>query len=45
MERNDEHLNDDLIDLGAITEETRGPSGIPFDTQGGLQAVGGISDD
>ncbi|WDF74229.1 benenodin family lasso peptide [Novosphingobium sp. KACC 22771] len=43
MER--EHLMDDLIVLGAITEETKGISNEPqLDSQGNFSG-GGLSDD
>lgn len=43
MER--EHLSDELIVLGAITEETKGISNVPqLDNQGNFGG-GGLSDD
>ncbi|KGB52296.1 hypothetical protein FG91_03573 [Sphingopyxis sp. LC81] len=37
--------NDGLIDLGAVTEETKGPGPQGFDTLGPQQLRGGISDE
>lgn len=34
MNRENEH--DDLIDLGAVSTETKGPFGVPEDSQSGL---------
>jgi len=43
MER-DHELNDELIELGAVSEETKGPPQNGPDTFGG-QGAGGISND
>lgn len=44
MQRNNEHLDDDVIDLGEASTETKGPFGArPDETLG--QIVGGLSDD
>ena len=42
---NREHEHDDLIDLGAATEETKGPSFGTDDRRGGLIPVAGLSDE
>ena len=44
MERNQDLLNDEVIDLGAASAETKGPfGGRPDESLG--QIVGGLSDD
>ena len=45
MQRNDEQRDDELIDLGSVSEETRGASFISQDTEGQRLPLGGISDD
>ena len=46
MERIMNHeQNDDLIDLGAVTEETKGPGLVDNDTIGGKLPFAGLSDD
>lgn len=40
-----QRTDDATIDLGSVVEETKGPNGQPFDTQGNLLQSGGISDD
>lgn len=45
MQRNDEHRDDELIDLGAVTEETKGRLVGINDFEGGLQASLGLADD
>lgn len=46
MQRTDDHRGDSLIDLGAVTEETKGLAGIREDTVEGQQfGPGGISED
>lgn len=45
MERNDEHREEALIELGAVSAETKGPGGIVSDNQGGRQLGAGLSDD
>ena len=45
MQRNEDRRNDDLIDLGAIAEETKGQGQVPFDLDGGLIKEPGLSDD
>ena len=38
-----EHLNEDIIDLGAISLETKGAFGVPEDTQAGLIPPAGLN--
>lgn len=38
-------VSDELIDLGAVIAETKGPSGIVLDSATSLQQPAGISDD
>ena len=38
-------LNDELIDLGAVTEETKGPGLVDNDNIGGKLPFAGLSDD
>ncbi|MDF0491131.1 benenodin family lasso peptide [Sphingobium sp. H39-3-25] len=45
MERNDEQQHGDVIDLGAIVEETKGPSGDRDDFVGGLRQTIGLTDE
>lgn len=45
MQLNEEHGDDNLIDLGAVTDETKGPSGNREDIAGGMRFQLGISDD
>lgn len=45
MQRNDEHRDDDLIDLGAVTQETKGKLVGFDDHDAGLQIQPGLSDD
>jgi hypothetical protein len=45
MQRNDEQRDNELIDLGSVSEETRGASFISQDTEGQRLPLGGISDD
>ena len=45
MERHDEHLEADLIDLGAVTSETRGGIVGIDDHENGLDFAFGLSDD
>ena len=45
MNRNDENRDDELIDLGAVTQETKGKLVGIDDHEGGLQNPFGISDD
>ena len=42
---NREHENEDLIELGAASVETRGPAGGKDDTVGGLIPFTGLSDE
>jgi hypothetical protein len=42
---NREHDNDDLIELGAASSETKGPSVGMDDSQGGLRPGAGLSDE
>ena len=42
-QRNEQH--DELIDLGAVAVETKGPSGIVLDSATSLQQPFGISED
>jgi hypothetical protein len=44
MERQDQ-LESELIDLGAVIEETRGPGPVGFDSLGPQQIATGLSDD
>lgn len=45
MQRNDENIEGELIDLGAVSEETKGV-GLPFNDQlDGKQANIGLTDD
>lgn len=37
--------NDELIDLGAVTEETKGPGQIALDGIGGQLVGAGLTDD
>lgn len=43
MDRNHEQLDEDVIDLGAASAETKGPPGVNIDSRGALPT--GISDD
>lgn len=45
MERNDEHRDDQLIDLGPVSTETKGPAGFESDGQGGRQGGFGLTED
>lgn len=45
MERNDEQQHSDVIDLGAIVEETKGKLVGINDHDNGLQAMFGLADD
>lgn len=46
MQRYEENRDDDLIDLGVVSEETKGRQIGPLDLIGGRDIVGaGISDD
>lgn len=45
MQRNNEHHDDDLIDLGAASEETKGGQFVILDSQNSRSLTGGISDD
>lgn len=45
MERNDEHREDQLIDLGSVSTETKGPAGLESDNQGGRQGGFGLTED
>lgn len=45
MQRNDEHRDDDLIDLGAVTQETKGKLVGNDDHDNGLQISLGLADD
>lgn len=42
---NREHEHDDLIDLGAVSAATKGPSFGADDRKGGLIPVAGLSDE
>ena len=42
---NREHEHDDLIDLGAASVETKGPTFGADDRRGGLIPVAGLSDE
>lgn len=42
---NREVHTDEMIDLGSITEETRGSAGFSDDQHGGQLGSGGLSDD
>lgn len=44
MERN-EQRHDDLIDLGSVTDETKGPGIVGLDQIGFQQVQTGLSDD
>ncbi|WP_232494497.1 benenodin family lasso peptide [Novosphingobium kaempferiae] len=44
MERQD-HLEAELVDLGMVTEETKGPGPVGLDTLGPQRTQTGISDD
>lgn len=43
MDREYEH--EDLIDLGAVTVETKGTPGVPEDQEGGLILIAGLSNE
>lgn len=45
MAKEQNHREDELIDLGAVTEETKGPGVISNDNIGGKLLFAGISDD
>jgi hypothetical protein len=45
MQRNDERLDDALIDLGEVTQITKGKGAPEIDVLGGLQDPSGISND
>jgi len=45
MNRDDENRGQELIDLGSVSQETKGASFIDQDTDGQRLPVGGISDD
>lgn len=45
MNSEHEYERDDLIDLGAVIEETKGTPGVPEDHQGGLIMFAGLSDE
>ncbi len=42
---NSEHLQDELIDLGAASEETKGGAIGSFDVEGTLRPDAGLTDD
>lgn len=44
MDRDNEHLGDKLIDLGAASAETKGPFGVEQDEALGILGAG-LSDD
>lgn len=44
MHRNDEHHDEQLIDLGSVTEETKGP-GIGGNDGAGEQVLMGLTDE
>lgn len=37
--------HEDVIDLGAVSTETRGTPGVPDDNQGGLIFLAGLSEE
>ncbi|MBO9579554.1 MAG: benenodin family lasso peptide [Sphingobium sp.] len=43
--RNEEHREDQLIDLGQASVETKGPAGLVSDHNGGKQIEIGLTDD
>jgi hypothetical protein len=45
MKRNDEQRHDELVDLGAVADETKGIGSVPPDSEGGLRKSPGLSDD
>lgn len=45
MEKTFDNSVDELIDLGSVTQETRGGSVGPEDTGGGRQILFGLTDD
>lgn len=46
MQRNDEHRDDDLIDMGSLAQQTKGQQDGINDFENGRQlALGGLSDD
>lgn len=45
MEKTIEHVLDETIDLGSVSEETRGIVGLLEDQQGGQRAPFGLTDD
>lgn len=45
MQHTDEHRDDDLIDLGVASEETKGGQFVILDSQNSRSLAGGISDD
>ncbi|MCM3420955.1 benenodin family lasso peptide [Sphingopyxis alaskensis] len=45
MQRNEEHLASALIDLGSVTDETKGRFVGLDDHEGGLEIIAGISDE
>lgn len=40
-----EYKQEDLIDLGAVTDETKGTPGVPEDQEAGLIMFAGLSDE
>ncbi len=42
---NRDHEHEDLIDLGAVSVETKGGPGVPEDTQSGLIPFAGLTDE
>ncbi|WP_207093629.1 benenodin family lasso peptide [Novosphingobium sp. PY1] len=45
MEKTIDTLEDEVVDLGSVTEETRGIVGALEDQQGGQRAALGLTDD
>jgi hypothetical protein len=45
MERNNDLLNDELIDLGVVSTDTKGGAFIVEDNNGSLSLPTGLSDD
>lgn len=45
MERTEDHIEDALIDLGAVTVETLGPPGDNTEVSGKLFGPAGIAED
>jgi hypothetical protein len=42
---NREYDREELIDLGAVSTETKGPTGVPDDSAGGRIQLSGLSDE